>query len=488
MPGPVRLGAVPGSPKRRPSIPTRAPLATIECLGASKTVTGSKFLVQFEGRRLLVDCGLYQGPTELRLRNWDRLPVDPARIDAVALTHAHIDHTGYLPRLIKDGFGGPVFATRGTEDLARVLLPDSGHLQEEEAAYHNARGTSKHTPALPLYTAEEGARAAETVRDLEYRKPTRLLPGLEATFRRAGHILGSASIHLDLGQDAGPRRLVFSGDVGRYAAPILLDPEPVGEADYIFVESTYGDRLHDPTPVPDQLERVVRSAIDRGGALVVPAFAVGRTQELIYHLRALEDARRIPQLPTFVDSPMAIEATDLYCAHPEDLDPDTAKPVLSGVCPLRTARFQLARSVEESRKINDVRGPAIIIAASGMVTGGRILHHLRRRLPDPKTTVLLVGFQAAGTRGRLIQDGARTVRIFGEDVPVRARVEVIHGLSAHADANGLLRWLRTATGPPPQVFVVHGEPASAEALAGRIHAELGWSASVPDYRETVTLD
>jgi metallo-beta-lactamase family protein len=444
--------------------------------------------VETDGRQLLVDCGLYQGLKSLRLRNWDTLPIAPAKIDAVALTHAHIDHTGYLPRLIKDGFGGPVTATRGTADLARILLPDSGHLQEEEAAYHNARGTSKHTPALPLYTAEEGARAAERVKGVDYQKSIRLLPGLQATFRRAGHILGSASIHLELQAGSAPRRLVFSGDVGRYAAPILLDPEPIGDADYVFVESTYGDRRHDTTPIPDQLERVVKSAVDRGGALVVPAFAVGRTQELIYHLRALEDAGRIPKLPTFVDSPMAIEATGLYCSHPEDLDPDTAKPVLSGACPLHTARFQLTRSVEESRRINDVRGPAIIIAASGMATGGRILHHLRRRLPDPKTTVLLVGFQAPGTRGRLIQDGARTLRIFGEEVPVQARVEAIHGLSAHSDADGLLRWLRTAAGRPRRAFVVHGELGPAETLAGRIRAELGWDASVPDYREVVTLD
>jgi metallo-beta-lactamase family protein len=465
-----------------------APLATIQCLGASRTVTGSKFLVELDGRRLLVDCGLYQGLKALRLRNWDRLPIDVSAIDAVALTHAHIDHTGYLPRLIKDGFAGRVTATEGTRDLARILLPDSGHLQEEEAAYHNKRGTSKHTPALPLYTAEEGAQAAEMVKGVEYDKPVQVLPGLPATFRRAGHILGSSSIHLELGAGAASRRLVFSGDIGRYAAPILLDPEPLGDADYVFVESTYGDRLHDATPIPDQLERVVRAAVDRGGALVVPAFAVGRTQELIYHLRALEDAGRIPRLPTFVDSPMAIEATALYCSHPEDLDPDTAQPVRSGTCPLRTGRFQLARTVEDSRKINDVRGTPIIIAASGMATGGRVLHHLQRRLPDPKTTVLLVGFQAPGTRGRLIQDGARTIRIFGEEVPVNARLETIHGLSAHSDANGLLRWLRTASGRPRHVFVVHGEAGPADTLAGRIRTELGWDASVPDYREVVTLD
>jgi metallo-beta-lactamase family protein len=466
---------------------SRAGTASVHCLGASKTVTGAKFLVEAGGQQVLVDCGLYQGLKELRLRNWDRLPIDPSQIDAVALTHAHIDHIGYLPRLVKDGFRGRVTASRGTADLARIMLPDSGHLQEEEAAYHNARGTSKHTPALPLYTAEEGVRAAERVGSVPYHEPVRLAVGMRATFRRAGHILGAASIALDVG-DGAARRVVFSGDLGRYGVPLLLDPEPLGDADYVFVESTYGDRRHDPAPVADQLEHAVRAAVDRGGALVVPAFAVGRTQELVYHLRALEDAGRIPKLPTFVDSPMAIEATGLYCAHPEDLDPDTAQPVLSGTCPLHTARFKLTRSVEESRAINDVRGTAVIIAASGMATGGRVLHHLRRRLPDSKTTVLLVGFQAPGTRGRLLQDGARTVRIFGEDVPVRARVEMIHGLSAHADGDGLLRWLRTATGRPRRIFVIHGDPGPADTLARRISAELGWDAVVPDYRERVTLD
>jgi metallo-beta-lactamase family protein len=465
-----------------------AALATVECLGAAGTVTGSKFLVEVGGRRLLVDCGLFQGLKELRLRNWQPLPIAPDRIEAVALTHAHIDHTGYLPRLVRDGFGGRVLATHGTADLARILLPDSGHLQEEEAAYHNARGTSKHVPALPLYTAEEGAKAAAVVEGVRYHEPVRLLDGVRATFRLAGHILGSASIGVDLDGDAGPRRVVFSGDVGRYAAPILPDPEPLGEADYVFVESTYGDRRHDPEPIPAQLERTIRAGVARGGAIVVPSFAVGRTQELVFHLRALEDAGRIPRLPTYVDSPMAIEATELYCSHPEDLDPETAQPVMTGACPLSTSRFHLARTVEESKAINEVAGPVVIIAASGMATGGRVLHHLRRRLPDPKTTLLFVGFQAPGTRGRLMQDGARTVRIFGEDVVVRAHRETIHGLSAHADADGLLRWLRTATRPPRRVFVVHGEPASADTLAGRIRAELGWNAVVPGYRERLALD
>jgi metallo-beta-lactamase family protein len=463
------------------------PLATVECLGAARTVTGSKFLLEAGGRRLLVDCGLYQGLKELRLRNWDPLPVPAARIDAVVLTHAHIDHTGYLPRLCRDGFAGPVRASRATAELARILLPDSGALQEEEAAYHNARKTSRHHPALPLYTAEEGARAAERVTGVAYREPLRLLPGVRGTFRPVGHILGAASIALELDADPAPRRLVFSGDVGRYDAPLHVDPDPVGEADYVFVESTYGDRRHDAEPVGPQLERAIHSAVERGGAVVVPAFALGRTQSLIHHLRALEDAGRIPRLPTYVDSPMAIEATELYCAYPDELDPVTGPTVRSGECPLRTARFHLARSAEESKAINAVDGPLVIIAASGMVTGGRVLHHLRRRLPDARTTVLLVGFQAPGTRGRLLQEGARALRLFGEDVPVRARVETIHGLSAHADADDLLRWLGTAAAAPRRVFVVHGEPDAAEALAARIRRELGWEAAVPAYRERLPL-
>jgi metallo-beta-lactamase family protein len=464
------------------------PIATIQCLGAAGTVTGSKFLLDADGHRVLVDCGLYQGLKELRLRNWDRLPVDPAQIDAVLLTHAHIDHTGYLPRLVKDGFTGRVWATAATADLARILLPDSGHLQEEEAAYHNARGTSKHTPALPLYTAEEGATAAARVEGVALDQRITPLPGIDATWRVAGHILGAASIAVDVGADGGRRRIVFSGDVGRTGAPLMPAPTSIGAADYVFVESTYGDRRHDPEPVPAQLERAIRDGVERGGAIVVPAFAVGRTQELIYHLQALEADGRIPRLPTYVDSPMAIEATALYCAHPESLDPVSARPVLAGACGLRTERFHLARTVEESKAINKERGPVVIMASSGMATGGRVLHHLKARLPDPRSTVLLVGFQAVATRGRLLQDGARSIRIFGEDVPVRAHVETIHGLSAHADLDGLLGWLRTAAPPPRRVFVVHGDPTPAATLAGRVRAELGWAVEVPGYRDRLSLD
>ncbi|KRT71957.1 MAG: hypothetical protein XU13_C0033G0024 [Candidatus Rokubacteria bacterium CSP1-6] len=463
-------------------------MATIEFLGGVGTVTGSKFLVEAGGRRLLVDCGLYQGLKELRLRNWDRLPVDPASIDWVVLTHAHIDHTGYLPRLLKDGFKGRVYASRATADLLKVLLPDSGHLQEEEAAYHNKRGTSKHKPALPLYTAEEGLEAAERVAGVGYREPVELGSGIRVTFKRAGHILGSAIVTVEVGDGRAPRRLVFSGDLGRYGAPILPDPMPIEEADDIVVESTYGDRRHDPEPIQAQLERVVGEAVKRDGALIVPAFALGRTQELMYHLSGLEKAGRLPRLPAYVDSPMAIEATEIYCAHPEDFEGDMRTMTMTRNCPLHCGDFRLARSPAESRAINEVKGPVLIISASGMVTGGRVLHHLRQRLPDPRTTVLLVGYQAIGTRGRRLQEGAKSVRIFGENVPVRAHVETVHGLSAHADADGLMRWLRTAARRPKRVFMVHGDSGPAEALAGRIRGELGWEVVVPGYRDRVTID
>jgi metallo-beta-lactamase family protein len=462
--------------------------ATLEFLGAAGTVTGSKFLVTLGGRRLLVDCGLYQGLKELRLRNWDRLPVDPASVDWVVLTHGHIDHSGYLPRFIRDGFRGPVYATRGTADLLRIMLPDAGHLLEEEAQYHNKRGTSKHRPALPLYTAAEGLTAAEQTRGVGYGERVELAPGLGFTLWRAGHILGSANVRLDLGEGADRRRIVFSGDVGRYAAPILPDPAPIDEADYIVVESTYGDRRHDPEPIGAQLRRLVTAALERGGAIVVPAFAIGRTQELMYHLDGLEKARQIPRLPIWLDSPMAIEATEIYCAHPEEFDGEMQALMRRRACPLQAGEFRLARSSDESRALNTITGPVMIISASGMATGGRVLHHLRLRLPDPRTTVLLVGYQALGTRGRRLQEGEQTLRIFGENVPVRATIEVVHGLSAHADVDGLLRWLRTASRPPRRVFVVHGEPGPAQALAHRIGGELGWPVAVAAYRDQVRLE
>lgn len=457
-------------------------------LGAAGTVTGSKHLVELNGRRVLVDCGLYQGPKELRLRNWERLPVDPASVDWVVLTHGHVDHTGYLPRLVNDGFRGPISATGATADLLKILLPDSGHLQEEEAAYHNRKGTSKHAPALPLYTAEDGLAAAELVKGIAYGSQRSLVDGISVSFSRAGHILGSAIVTMEVGEGAERRRIVFSGDVGRYGAPILPDPAPIGKADYVVVESTYGDRVHDPAPIADQLEQVINAAAARGGAIVVPAFAIGRTQELMYHLAGLEKAGRIPRLPTYVDSPMAISATEIYCAHPEEFEGEMREMVMNRNCPLECADIRLAGSPDESRAINVVTGPVMIVSASGMATGGRVLHHLKQRLPDPRTTVLLVGYQALGTRGRQLQEGAASLKIYGEQIPVRARVETIHGLSAHVDSNGLMRWLRTASQPPKRAFVVHGDPGPAQAIAARVEKELGWAVSVSAYRDCVPID
>jgi metallo-beta-lactamase family protein len=461
---------------------------TLTFLGGAGTVTGSKFLLDVPGTRMLVDCGLYQGLKALRLRNWEPLPVPARSIQHVVLTHAHIDHSGYLPRLYREGFTGQVHATRGTADLLPVMLEDSGRLQEEDAEYHNLRGTSKHHPALPLYTAREGRLAASRVTPHGFGERFEPAPGVSVSFARAGHILGAASVAVAFTSAGQPRRLVFSGDVGRYGAPIVQDPAPVGDADYIVVESTYGDRSHGGDAVPDQLARVVTHAATCEGAIIVPAFAVGRTQDLMYHLTLLSRARRIPRIPWYLDSPMAIAATEVYRAHPEEFDDRTETLVRQGHSPLAWGDFRIARTPAESRAINAVPGPVLIVAGSGMATGGRVLHHLRARLPDPRTTVLIVGYQALGTRGRALQEGAATLRIFGDDVPVRARVATLEGLSAHADREDLLRWLRTAARPPRAVCVVHGEPAPAAALAERVGQELGWRASVPAPGDRVVLD
>lgn len=448
---------------------------SIRFLGGAGTVTGSKFLVESNGVRLLVDCGLFQGLKELRLRNWSPFPVDPRSIDFVLLTHAHIDHSGYLPRLVREGFRGPIYATRATASLLEILLPDSGHLQEEEARYANKKGYSKHRPALPLYTAEEGLRAAQRVTGVEYEKQLRLDASLSVSFHRAGHILGSAIVNLRL----DGRRIVFSGDLGRYGAPILPDPAPIDSADTLVVESTYGDRSHGDEPVSGQLARAISEAVEHGGAIIIPAFAVGRTQEVMYRLSLLEAEGKIPRLPTYVDSPMAIDATEIYCDHPEEFDGEMRRLTGQKKCPLRSGEFRLVRTQAESMALNERSGAFLVISASGMATGGRVLHHLKRRLPDPRTTVLLVGYQAAGTRGRLLQEGAKTVKIHGKEVPVRARVETIHGLSAHAGQAEILRWLGGFSLRPARTFVVHGEPEASERLGEEIVKRLGWSVAVP---------
>jgi metallo-beta-lactamase family protein len=451
--------------------------------GAGGTVTGSKHLLENGESRVLLDCGLFQGLKALRQRNWAAPPVDPRTLGAVILSHAHIDHSGYLPRLCRDGFTGPVYCTPGTSDLLQVMLPDAAHLQEEEAAFANRHRTSKHDPALPLYTIADAERALAQVKRVDFGQPFTATPGVEARFTPSGHILGAGLVTCEI----GGRRLVFSGDLGRYDVPIMVDPEPVAEADVLLVESTYGNRVHPPDDPADRLTAAVRRAVEQKGWLLIPAFAVGRSQEILYDLRELEKRGVIPSLPVFLDSPMGIQATAIYAAHTEEHDPALARLVAGGIAPFAPKRFALSRSVEDSKRLNDTAGPGIIVAGSGMATGGRILHHLKRLLPDPKTTVLFVGYQAAGTRGRPLKDGAAEIRMLGMMVPVNATIMVSDAYSAHADREEILRWLGGFRRPPGMTYVVHGEAGAAEALRDAIVNRLGWNAAVAEDGQRVTL-
>jgi len=451
--------------------------------GAARTVTGSKFLVESEGRKVLVDAGVYQGLKELRLRNWDAPPFDPASLDAVMLTHAHIDHTGYLPRLVTQGFTGPVYCHKATADLCEILWPDSGHLQEEHARYANKKGFSRHKPALPLYTEADARLALRQLRGVSFNEPIDVAPGISATWRTAGHILGASMIRLE----AGGRSVLFSGDLGTVVDEILPSPVPPEPCDALLVESTYGDRLHGDERPDDQLARVVNETAERRGVLLIPAFAVGRTQEILYTLRELEAAERIPEIPVAVNSPMAVDVTGIYRRHPEAHNLESRHLLKTGQQPFSTKQVRFCRSVQQSKSLASIKGPAIIISASGMMTGGRILHHLINRLPDERNTILLVGYQAMGTRGRKILEGAEKIKIFGRHHPVRARVERVSGFSAHADRNGILGWLDRFEQPPTQTFVVHGEEQPAEALATAL-TERGWKAHAPEYLETAEID
>lgn len=446
-------------------------------LGAAGTVTGSKYLVDVGTRRILVDCGLFQGLKQLRLRNREPLPLDPAALDAVILTHAHLDHSGYIPLLVRNGFHGPVFCTAATRDLCGILLPDSGHLQEEEAEYANRHGYSKHRPALPLYTEEEAWASLESFVPVSFGAPI-VVGDVEARLVPAGHILGAAMVRLQ----AGGVEVLFSGDLGRSVDPLLPPPAVVRGSDYLLVESTYGDRTHPPIDPLDQLESAVRRTVERGGVVLIPAFAVGRTQTLLYLLYRLKDAGRIPDIPIFVDSPMAARAIDIFRDHPDyhGLSPDECE----AVC--RVARA--TESVEESKQIDRMRFPRVIISASGMATGGRVLHHLKALAGDPRNTILFVGHQAVGTRGAAMIGGARRIKVHGHYVTIQAEVGVLDNLSAHADADEILDWLHHFERPPRETFIVHGEPAAADALRLRIAETYGWSARAPEHRETVTLD
>lgn len=459
-------------------------MASIQFLGAAGTVTGSKFLLEHDGRQVLIDCGLFQGPKELRLRNWAPTPLDVHRLDAVVLTHAHIDHTGGLPRLIGQGYKGPVFSTAGTRDLCGLLLPDSARIQEEEARYANKEGYSRHKPALPLYSEADAHRALGLFETFGYGKWREIVPGIRLQFVQAGHILGSAICVFDL--ISSKQRVVFTGDLGRYNAPILRDPTAVEAATTLIAESTYGDRAHKAVEPKELLAEIVNETAKRGGVVVIPAFAVGRTQELLYHLDDLERAKRIPELPVFVDSPMACNATPIYLAHSGDHDLDMRKLVVDGQTPLQTRKTRFVTSALESKQLNHFEGPGVIISASGMATGGRILHHLKHRAPDPKNTIVFVGYQSVGTRGRRMLDGEPTVRIHGQDIPVRAQLTQISGFSAHADWSEMLRWMEGFTAPPKQVLLVHGEPAALSALKTRVEAK-GWPTAIPRHLEKIEL-
>jgi len=457
--------------------------ATLTFLGAAGTVTGAKFLLEAASARLLLECGLFQGLAELQARNWAAPPVDPRTLRAVLLSHAHIDHSGYLPRLVRDGYGGPIYCSPGTADLLRIMLPDAARLQEEEAEFRNRQGRSRHQPALPLFTTADADQALAAVSPVDFGRRFQPGPGVSARFALSGHILGASIVEVE----AAGGRLVYSGDLGRYGVPITRDPDPVLEADMLLVESTYGNRLHAGGDGTAVLQAAVERAVAQRAALLVPAFAIGRAQDILYLLRELETARRIPSVPVYLDSPMGIEATAAYARHPEEHDTDLARVTAAGGTPFAPARFHLARTADDSKRLNGLDGPVIVIAGSGMATGGRILHHLRLRLPDPRTTVLFVGYQAAGTRGRLLRDGAKELRIFGEVVPVRATIMETDALSAHADQGELLRWLGGFRRAPGMTYCVHGEPQAAEALREAIATRLGWPCAVAVDGERVTV-
>ncbi|MBA2669442.1 MAG: MBL fold metallo-hydrolase [Gemmatimonadetes bacterium] len=449
----------------------------IKFLGATGTVTGSRYLVSTGGRQILVDCGLFQGLKQLRLRNREPFAVDPASIEAVVLTHAHLDHSGYLPLFVRNGFTGPIYCTPATRRLCEILLPDSGHLQEEEAAFANRHGFSRHHPAEPLYTQQDAVRSLEQLRPVPFAEKLDMGGGLSVEFQPAGHILGAAMASLS----DGHTRILFSGDLGRPDDPLLPSPARIRETDYLLVESTYGDRLHGSIDTLDHLEQVVKSTAGRGGVVLIPSFAVGRAQHILYLLHRLKAEKRIPDLPIYLDSPMAGRATRVFVEESEGQRlSDAEREAISAVA-------EPVETVADSKAIDQMRYPRIIISASGMATGGRVVHHLKVFAPDPKNTILFAGFQAAGTRGAAILGGAPSVKIHGSYVPVRAETALLENLSAHADYSEILDWLGAFETPPVQTFVTHGEPVAADALRHRIEEQLGWNVRVPEYLETVSL-
>jgi len=460
--------------------------------GAAENVTGSCYLIEANGARLLVDCGLYQ-ERDLKQRNWDPFPIPANTIDAVLLTHAHLDHCGRIPKLVKEGFKGPVYATAATADIAKIIMLDSAHIQEEDVKHklkrHEKEGRTSPFPYEPLYTTEDAQDACELFQNAPYEKDVSIADGISAGFFEAGHIFGSTSIKLKITQGEETRIVLFSGDVGRWDVPIIRDPAEIGAADYVLVESTYGNRDHKPVDsIPDALADIVNQTVERGGNIVIPSFAVERTQELLFHMSNLLRDKRIPLLPAYVDSPMAVRVTEVFKRHPELFDAETNEMIQRGQHPCDFPGLEMSRTADQSKAIKDVQHSAIIIAGSGMCTGGRIKYHLKSNITDAKNTILFVGYQAVGTLGRLIFEGIKEIRIHGEKWPVNAHIERIEGFSAHADRNELMRWLTGIGNAPKKVFVVHGETDAAHAFAEKISDEKGWPVHVPTYDEEVVLD
>jgi len=459
----------------------------IKFLGAARSVTGSKYLLEIDHQKILLDCGLFQGRKELRLRNWDKLPIDPAEIDVVVITHGHIDHIGYLPRLVKDGFSGKIICTDATEDLMKIMLMDAAKLQEEEALFAFKRGYSKHNKPEPLFSTEDAKLVLTLAEGHPLKQEVKLTDRASVKFYNAGHILGSAFVEMKLRGDRQEKTIVFSGDLGRFHDPVMYAPDVIEQADVLVVESTYGNKVNPQVDVEEQLTKIVNEACDSNGALVIPAFALGRTQSLVYYLNKLMTAGSIPTIPIYIDSPMAINVTDLYERHAEHHKIKVTNQGGQLISIFDSPQIHFCRTRESSKALNEIKKPIIIISASGMATGGRILHHLAHRLPRSTDTVLFAGYQAEGSRGRDILEGEKSVKIFGEQVPVNCHVREVHGLSAHADQTELLEWLANFKKAPKMTFITHGEVESAMAFSKLIEEKMGWRTQVPEYLESVTL-
>lgn len=456
---------------------------TIGFYGAAETVTGSRHLLTFGEKKVLVDCGLFQGPRDIRQRNWEPFPIEPRDLDAVVITHAHNDHIGWLPRLVAQGYTGPIYATPATIGLSRISLPDSARLQQEEAR-HRAKVGSRHNPPLPLYTESQAYAALKQFVPVRYGKQTDLPGGASFQYMHAGHILGSAFADITLPEGG---RLLMSGDLGRYNTPILRDPDTVKQADYLVIESTYGDRLHPEEDPLEKIASILKDAVETGAAVIVPSFAIGRTQELLYYFRQLEDQGRLPRIPIFIDSPMAVSVTHLYAQAKEEYDEDMLLAVEEGRSSLEPSGVHLVRDQEQSKELNFRQGPMVIISGSGMANGGRVTHHLLHRLGNPHNIVLFTGYQAEGTLGRRILEGEPEVRIHKQEVTVRARIEKVNALSAHADQGEIMHWLGQFEAPPKTTFLVHGEPPAQAALKSKIIDELGWDVVIPHHQEEFSL-